>query len=189
MGNSLRRPRDWIRNYTVWRAQGGTIDLLVTAHEHGPGRRFVSQLDVGDQATVTGPLGGAHVNRDADWYLLAGDSTAAASFDALAATFPSDAPLVVIIDCVAPGDQLPLPELAGRADLDLTWVSSHGRYEQPQLVRELRNKALPAGRGSAYLAGEMGLIRSARDHLRQERGWPRSHVRLRPHWTLGRAGP
>jgi NADPH-dependent ferric siderophore reductase len=56
------------------------------------------------------------------------------------------------------------------------------------LLTAVRRLSLPAGNGTAYVAGESITCRLIQRHLIEERGWPRRSVLTQPQWTPGHPG-
>ena len=56
------------------------------------------------------------------------------------------------------------------------------------LLQAVRDLPLPAGSGTAYVAGEAQTCRLIQRHLVEERGWPRHAVKIQPQWAPGRPG-
>jgi NADPH-dependent ferric siderophore reductase len=54
------------------------------------------------------------------------------------------------------------------------------------LVAALHTVVLPAGRGHAYLAGELGVVAQMRSAL-LERGMEADQISAKPYWRAGRA--
>lgn len=185
-----RQPQDWTRNYTIRRYDPHTNSLEIVVHLHlrGPGSILAAALRPGDEVRLTRPIGGVPPVPAAEWYLLAGDESAIAAISVRLETLPPRTPVRLYLETATDGQGFTIPDRP--APVHLTSVRrDHGvTGPSPALTRAVAAARLPDVPGRALLYGETGAISSLRAHLRDERGWPRGHVHLRPHWTYGRSG-
>lgn len=134
-------------------------------------------MRVGEPVTLTRPQGRLALREAAPYHLFFGDEAASVACGAKLRAQPGGVPVHGVIGLEDPADRLPLP----RGD-ELNWVA------RGNLLTALRDLALPDGPGAAYLAGEAPTFQIARQHLVDERGWPRRAVLVKPLWALGRRG-
>lgn len=178
-------PRDVLRTYSVWSYDGEALELCVLDHTDGPGTRWSREVAPGDEVAFRPPDGRLVAAPDAPYHLFAGEDTASVAFGPMLAALPADARVYAAVEVASVRDRLPLPR-----DEDITWCY---RGEAPAassqtLVAAVRDLPLPAGPGTAYVAGEARTCQAVREHLVRERGWPRRSVIVKPFWTPGRRG-
>jgi len=186
-GSWLRNPRDLKRTYSVWDYQpDGSLDLAV--YDHGgdaPGARWARDAAPGRGVLVKGPEGHLVAAADAAYHVFAGDDTAAVAFGAMLRALPPAAPVYGALEFDRPDDALPL---ARREELALVYRDGEPAASSPRLPAALATLDLPAEPGVAYVAGEARTIQAVRQHLVDDRGWPRRAVVTHPFWTPGRRG-
>lgn len=174
------------REYTIWNClPDGTMQLRVFLHGNGgPGNRWAQCAAKGDQLAITKPEGHL-VPADADYHVLVGEDTAAVAFGAILRALPSTAQVRAIIEVDSTRDipQIPRPR-------DITWVYRDGEsaVASARVVDAMRELALPAGRGAAYIAGESRTCQLARQVLIREHSWDRGSIKTTAFWTAGRSG-
>ncbi|GAA1008581.1 hypothetical protein Aple_062600 [Acrocarpospora pleiomorpha] len=212
-----RRPRDFLRTYSVWDLDGG-LELRVLDHGDGPGARWARGLKVGDEVTFNKPEG-AFVAQKAAFHLFVGEETAAVAFGPMIRGLDPSASVYGVVEVAGPEDQL---ELGDR----IQWIfrGERSAAESDALVEAVRELSLPGddgghrgdgnsdgkGGGSggadgggegggegrnksgggavAYVAGEARTVQMVREHLVRERGWSRRAVLTKPFWTPGKIG-
>jgi NADPH-dependent ferric siderophore reductase len=182
-----KNPKDWIfgqmRTYSIWDRTPGWLDLAVLDHGDGPGAQWARQVRPGQLVAFTKPQG-TLVARPSGSHLFIGEETAAVAFGAILRALPASQHALTVIEASEPGDQLPIPG-------DVRWHYRHGRSaaSSASLLRAVRDTDLPGpGTGTAYLAGEARTIQALRNHLIQDRGWPRRAIITKPFWTPGKKG-
>ncbi|MFC6080073.1 siderophore-interacting protein [Sphaerisporangium aureirubrum] len=176
--------RDVLRTYSIWHYdRGGILDLCVLDHPGaGPGALWARGAVPGTKVLLTRPDGRLVVRRESPYHLFAGDETALAAFDAMLRAVPAGEPVYGAVTVPAADHRLPLARLA-----DLTWVYGDGGASEA-LVGAVRELSLPAGPGTAYVAGEARACQAVLRHLVRERGWPRAAVRVKAFWAPGKRG-
>lgn len=177
-----KRPRDFLRTYSVWNLADGVLDLAVLDHGHAPGTQWLSGLVAGRPVSFRRPEG-SFTARAARYHLFAGEETAAVAFGAMIRALPGDADVRGVIEVDGPADRLELSR-------DVRWTYRHGRpaAASEDLAAAVAKLDLPDEPGVAYLAGEARTIQLVRRHLVTERGWPRRNVVTKPFWTPGKRG-
>lgn len=186
-------PRDGARpihrRYTIRRFDRGArplLELNFVMHGDGPAARWARAARPGSGIEVAGPRGKITLAEDADWHLFAGDETGLPAALAMMEALPTGVPASGFFVVDGPAEEQPLGE-AGGPGRALSWVH---RGEAPEVDRDLaaviRAADLPAGRGHAYLAGELGLVAALQSCL-QERGLPPEQVSGKPYWNRARA--
>ncbi|MFJ9424763.1 siderophore-interacting protein [Streptomyces sp. NPDC101249] len=168
------------RTYSVWRYEPtGAVELCVLDYEGaGPGARWGTRAEVGEQVRLGKPEGTFTLRPDAAHHVFVGEETASVAFGAMLAALPEGARVSGCVETAGPGDRLPLRH-ADRLD----WVT-RGAGTLPDAVRALA----PAPGGIAYVAGEAKTVQKVRQTLVKELGWDRRSVLTKPFWTPGRRG-
>lgn len=180
-------PRDLKRSYSVWGYDpAGRLELAV--YDHGgesPGASWSRTVRPGDGVIVTKPDGHLVARPGASLHLFAGDDTAAVPLGAILRSLPDTARSFAVFECDEPDDEIPLPGAPAP-----TWVHRHGApaASSALLPAAVAGLDLPAEPGVAYVAGEARTVQAVRDHLVNDRGWPRRDVLTQPFWTPGKRG-
>lgn len=178
-------PEQHARNYTVrsWDEAAGTIDVDFVLHgDHGEASRWAAAATVGDRLGFGGPRKHWTAFDDgAAWSLLLADETGLPALAAIAETLPAWHRAIAIVEVTDREDHQPI---ASDARLDLHWVHRGAvpAGESDALCDAVRALALPDGRGRVWGGGESGVMRTVRDHLRNERGLPRDGMHLLGYW-------
>ncbi len=181
------------RNYTVRRfdrdAGRMTIDLVIHDHEPDPedpdggfGGRWAARAQVGERLGICGPRIHWVTDPDAAWTLMAGDETAIPAIAAAVERRPAGHPFRVVLDVHDADDEAMLDVAC--PDLEVTWLH---RGDAPcatpeRLVDALRQLELPDGPPQLWAAGESWAVRGVREHLRDERGFPRGAIQALGYW-------
>jgi NADPH-dependent ferric siderophore reductase len=160
------------------------LDLDFVLHGDGPGMRWAQAARPGDAIEVVGPRGKITLLRDADWHLFAGDATVVPGALAMMEALPSVVPAVALLQVDGSEERQSVD--ADRAP-QVTW-----HYEAPAangvagLTAALATATLPAGRGHAYLGGEVALVTALKSTL-LSRGWSADDISAKAYWNRGRA--
>ena len=160
------------------------IDLDVVLHGDGPGMRWAQAARPGDSIEVVGPRGKITLVRDAAWHLFAGDATAVPGALAMMEALPDDVPAAAFLQVDGQEERQSVDNARGA---QIAW-----RYELPAahggtgLPAALAAATLPAGRGHAYLAGEVALVTALKATL-LTRGWAAEDISSKAYWNRGRA--
>lgn len=180
------RPKEeWprVRAYTVsdWDAERRllTIDFLVHGEE-GVGGPWAAVARPGDLLQLRGPGGAYAPDPEADWHLMAGDTSVIPAISAALRRLPRGRPVHVFLQVDGPEEEL---ELRSPADLRPHWL--HGGGEEA-LAGALEALEFPPGRVHVFLHGEATAVRLARRHLVVERGVPAAALSASGYWKRSR---
>jgi len=183
------------RVYSIWLSspQHALAVLRLAMHGDGaPGCVWARTVKPGDDVVIEPPRSKITIDPAAAFHLFAGDETAAVPLLAMHAAIHRSAapecrpPVVGVFEAGDAGAEVPgVPDVP-----PLPWVHRGGAsaVASPVLLDAVRDLELPAGTGTAYLAGESMTCRLLQRHLVEERGWPRRSVRVQQHWAPGRPG-
>ena len=153
------------------------LTLVFALHEGGAASDWALRAQVGDAAVIGGPRGSIIVPDDLPWYLLVGDATALPAIARRLEELPAGTPTLVLLHTPHAQDPQALPERPG---LQLRWLPTG-----EALCDAVRTVELPAGDGFVWCAGEAACMARLRDILLNERGLPRSHVKVSAYWKPG----
>jgi NADPH-dependent ferric siderophore reductase len=177
------------RRYTIrsFDPSAPSLDLDFVLHGDGPAATWAASVQPGGHIEAIGPRGKVTVDPEADWHLFAGDDSAIPASLAMAESLPDPGRALVVLEVDGVDDEQP----AGAADghqVTVQWVHRAGAdpASGALLVSALEALALPAGRGHAYLAGELAVVSALRSTL-LARGLAAEQISAKPYWRAGRA--
>ncbi len=177
------------RRYTIRRADPASATLMVdmVVHGDGPGARWAAAAAPGDTLEAIGPRGQIVVDEAADWHLFVGDETALPGMAAMIESLPPQVPGVMIVELPARADGHD-PEVGSDQDVQVTWIERGDTEpgDAARLVAAVASVALPSGRGRAYVAGEMRVVRAIATAL-AARGLERDQIATKSYWRRGEA--
>jgi NADPH-dependent ferric siderophore reductase len=180
------------RVYSIWDRRPGSaaVTIRVALHDAGgPGCVWARAVTPGERVTVEPPRSKITLDGTARFHLFAGDETGAVpllSMRAAALRSGVAGPAYGVFEAAGPDDEMPGPD-----DVPpLPWVyrGSAPAVASRVLLRAVQDLDLPAGTGTAYVAGETETVRLIQRHLVEQRGWPRRSVLVQPQWAAGRPG-
>ena len=170
------------RRYTIRRFDVARrlLELNFVMHGDGPAARWAQVAEPGVRIEVAGPRGKITLAPDADWHLFAGDATGLPVSQAMMEAVPPGSSALAFISVDGPEEEQPAP--------GMSWLHAdqEGGEAASALGRALAAAELPAGRGHAYLAGEVGLVTELKGIL-IERGLAGEQVSAKGYWKSGRA--
>lgn len=178
-------PEQHARNFTVRSHDPSGRMLAVDFFLHGDrgeASRWASAAHPGDRIGYAGPRTHWRAADDgAAWTLLVADETGLPALTAIAERLPS---FHRIIACIEVSDADERQPIHTSAKLDVHWIHREGAApgETLALADAVRALPLPDGRGRVWGAGESGVMRVIRDHLRDEREIPRASLQLLGYW-------
>jgi NADPH-dependent ferric siderophore reductase len=189
-----RLPREqWprTRTYTVraWDAARALLSIDFVHHgDEGVAGPWAAAARPGDALQLRATAGGAYApDPEADWHLMAGDSSVIPAISASLARIPAGVPVHVFLEVDDAREQQPL-ESSG--ELHVTWLHRDQREreddaEEP-LLEAVRALAFPAGAVHGFVHGEAGSVRALRRHLLLDRGVPREALSVSGYWKRSR---
>ncbi|HEY2479708.1 MAG TPA: siderophore-interacting protein [Solirubrobacterales bacterium] len=171
------RPK--VRTYTVrdWDAGRGllTIDFVVHGDE-GIAGPWAAAAEPGDLLQLRGPGGAYTPDPEADWHLLAGDTSVIPAISASLPRIPAGRPAHVFLQVDGPEEEV---ELTSPGDLEVHWL--HGDADE-QLAEAIAALDFPPGTPQVFLHGEATSVRLARRHLVLDRAVPASALSASGYW-------
>jgi NADPH-dependent ferric siderophore reductase len=181
-GNGSFRRRYTIRSLD---RAAASLDIDVVLHGDGPAAAWAASCQPGQRIEAIGPRGKVTVQPDAEWHLFAGDDSAMPASLAMAESLPTPEEALVVLEVDGVDDHQPAHALDGRP-IGVHWVHRAGAdpASSAKLVAALNALELPAGRGHAYLAGELRVVAEMRRTLLQ-RGLTTAQISAKPYWRAG----
>ncbi|OEU90810.1 siderophore-interacting protein [Streptomyces abyssalis] len=184
----ILRPGETLRTYSVWDHSEAGGEFEIRAHLYdgdGIGLRWARDVQEGEHLAFWGPLGDFELQQDASYHLFVGEETAAAAFGSMIRALKPDAPVYGLLESETADDEVPLP-----GNHPMTRVHRRGAsaVSSSTLLKALSELDLPGEPGAAYVAGEARTGQAVRNHLVNERSWPRAQVKVKPFWTPGKRG-
>ena len=169
------------RRYTIRHFDRNRLlmDLDFVMHGDGPGMRWAEGARAGAAIDAIGPRGKITLAPDSDWHLFAGDATAVPGALAMLEALPSDVPARAFLQVDNAEERQPFDR---KDRQEVTWQYGAAAVE-PLASAEAD---LPAGRGHAYLAGEVALVLGLKNSL-LSRGWSADQISAKAYWNRGRA--
>lgn len=168
------------RAYTLrhLRAQSREVDIYIVLHEAGPFTTWARTAKVGAQVSFAGPRGGFTVNPKSQWLLLAGDLSALPAIASILEVAPASISVHVLLSVHDESDMaLVPPSMRGKC----RWTTQGDE----ELLRMVKDIALPETSGEIWGAGEAVFVRNLRRHLLLERGFDKSCVHCTGYWKQG----
>ena len=177
-------PAPIMRDYTIRRfdpaARELTLDFVV--HLHGPAGQWAATAAAGAEIGVLGPRGSQVYPASCPDYLLVADETALPATERFLEELPAEVPVRVVALGAVPR------ELGGGRAAEIRWLTPGDPESDADAVVDAV-AGLPVGAGTfTFGAGEAGVMRALRRHLRTDRGADAEHVVVRGYWRIGIAG-
>jgi NADPH-dependent ferric siderophore reductase len=175
------------RNYTPRRYDRAARELEIefVLHEAGPATQWAAQARPGQTLGIGGPRGSLVIPTGFDWHLLVGDETALPAIARRLEELPAGTHALVVLEVASRDCRIPL---ASAAATDVVWCyRDEATAGESPLLAAVRNIALPAGEGYAWVAAEAAVTREVRQHLAAERGLAKSRIRAAAYWKQGSA--
>ncbi|UYN98527.1 MAG: siderophore-interacting protein [Devosia sp.] len=178
--------RPEMRDYTprYWSQEEGWIDLDFVLHGDGPASGWASQAVPGSTLVIGGPRGSLVTPMTFDWYLLAGDETALPAIGRRIEELPAGARVLAVIEVDSASEE---QRFQTQADLTMTYVHRNGAPAGTTglVLDAVKATAFPQGTAYGYIAGEVTMAKSVREHLTAERGFLPEYVKAAGYWRLG----
>lgn len=181
------RPSQTLRTYTIVDFSRPDREVEIWAHLHendGIGVAWARTVERGDRVTYWWPQCEFHPV-PGEHHLFVGEESAAAAFVPMMTAVDSGEPVRVVLESAGPEHDVPLPE---GFDVRRVHRGSAPAASSAALQAAVAELELPATPGVAYVAGEARTCQAVRNHLVQERGWPRTSIKVKPFWTPGKYG-
>jgi NADPH-dependent ferric siderophore reductase len=175
-------PKPVFRDYTVraWLPETRELVIEFVLHGEGVGGRWAAGAKPGDVVGVLGPRGNIVFPEDYPRYVLVGDESALPAIGRFVEELPEGSTAAVVMEARSAADALPL---ASRPGVDVRWVARDAEGEDG-LARAIEVLADVDEGTFAFVAGEVGKVRRARDVL-LALGLPRERLVADGYWKRG----
>ncbi|MFT3970468.1 MAG: siderophore-interacting protein [Micropruina sp.] len=195
--SEIRPPRqveghlDWsgvsaAKDYTPrrWDPEARELDLEFVRHGTGPAATWVERVRPGDPAHIAGPKASVLLPEGVDWLLIGGDETALPAIGRLVDDLPADAKAQVFVEVADAAHQVPLPGLASRPGVRLTWLHRNGAEPGTSdvLARAIEAADWWPGQPYCWVAGEALTLKPIRAHLKYDRAVPPDCLEVVGYW-------
>ncbi|GAA1964609.1 siderophore-interacting protein [Catenulispora subtropica] len=176
-----------VRTYTVRAIDAAAQTIAIDFVHHGDegvAGPWAAAAQPGDAIGLFGP-GGAYAPRaDADWHLLAGDTSALPAISAACAALPATAVGRVFVEVEGPDDEFDFDRPEG---VRLTWVHSDGAAPGEKLAEAVRAEPWLDGQVHVFIHGEaQAVMHDLRPYVRKEHGVPAEWASISGYWRRGR---
>lgn len=178
--------RPEMRDYTprYWNTEEGWIELDFVLHGDGPASTWANSAVPGSKLVIGGPRGSMVVPFAFDWYLLVGDETALPAIGRRIEEMPEGAKVIAVLEV----DNLAEEQgFDTKADLTQRYVHRNGAAAGTTTIlsEAVADTPFPEGLAYAYVAGEVTMSHTVRDHLTSERGLNPEYIKAAGYWRYG----
>lgn len=171
--------RPIIRTFTPRNLTPDGLDLDLVIHEGGAASAWVTAVEQGAAAAISGPGRGYVVDEAAAGFMLAGDETAIPAMAQLLEFIPDEKPVVVHVEVAADFGRITLPN---HANASVVWHElARGAETGCELLDAVRNADLRED-VPIWCAGEAAAMHRIRSYLFAEQRLPRSLATVRGYW-------
>lgn len=174
------------RTYTVanYDADANELDIDFALHAHaGLATTFALNAKPGDIVGIAGPSQPKLVNKDADWFLIAGDMTAIPAIEANLRYLPDNAQGHIIIEIQDEDDKRHFEKPDG---MQLTYLLDSKPEDGGSILAETVTSLewLP-GTPDVWMAGESNSVREVRTYLAKTKLLDRRCRYTSGYWQIG----
>jgi NADPH-dependent ferric siderophore reductase len=175
------------RTYTVRAVDTAeeTIAIDFVFHgDEGVAGPWAAAAQPGDAIGLFGPGGGYAPRAEADWHLLAGDTSALPAISAACAALPATAVGRVFVEVAGPGDEV---DFARPEGVELTWLHAGDGAPGEALAAAVRAEPWRDGLVQVFIHGEaQAVMHDLRPYIRKEHGVPADWASISGYWRRGR---
>ncbi len=175
-----------VRTYTVrnFNPELLELDLDFVMHEAtGPAAWWAQHCKVGEEIDIGGPGPKKMVDKNADWYLLAGDMSALPALSVNLEALPADAIGYAIIEIISENDQ---QELSIPKGIDVQWlVNPHPDANNNVMFDAVKACKPKSGTPYFWVAGEFAQSIKIRKYLKTEYAIDRRNIYASSYWQIG----
>jgi len=171
---------DHVEPYTIRRHDEATgeVDIDLVVHGHGRAGAWASAAQRGDRVAFGDPRGLYEPPSGAIEQIFVTDATGIPALARLSEQLPAGVRAVAVVEIAEESHRMPI----GDGALAVRWIIGRGNGVGPSAITEAL-QALPiADDCYVWVAGEAGELRSARRHLRHERGLSADRYAVIGYW-------
>ncbi|WP_409416631.1 siderophore-interacting protein [Flavobacterium sp. PS2] len=178
---SLSPVRTYTTQYINYKEKELFVDFV--AHgDNGPASGWAIKAKAGDSLGIAMKESSRTILRDADKYLLIGDSTAIPVIGAMLEQLPEGVEADVILEVFGAEDEM---FLSSKANLSIKWVHNPYPEKGSNLAEIVRKRILPTGNRFVFAAAEFSIIKNLRNYFKQEQNWLSSEYSAISYWKKG----
>ena len=176
--------RPLTRTYTVGEQRSDEIDVDFALHTaEGPASGWAVNAQPGSEILIGGPGPKKLINKDADWFLLAGDMTAMPAIKVNLAHLSEDARGYVVLEVLDESDIQPLKLPPG---IEVHWiVNATTDIKRCALLDRIQRLSWHPGQPSVWAACEFHSMRALRKYFKHERKCPKDCLYVSSYWKVG----
>jgi len=174
------------RTYTVveYRTNSNELDVDFALHQDsGPATQFATNAKPGSKLGIAGPGQPKLVNRDADWFIIAGDMTAMPAIEANLKHLPSMATGYVVLEVQTDADKrnFTMPD-----NMNVHWlINPEPTAGKSELATTVMNLPWKAGTPYVWVAGESSSVQALRSYFAKTKHLDRTHRYTSGYWKIG----
>ncbi|MBB4913547.1 siderophore-interacting protein [Streptosporangium saharense] len=170
-------PEPELRTYTVRRydAAAGELDVDFVVHEGGVAGPWAVAARPGDRVGLAAPHGVYRPPADTGLRLLLADATALPAVGRIIEELPEGARATAYVEVAGPAEH---QEFETAGEVEVTWIHPGDGTGLEQVLRAHDLDATTY----VWAAGEAGVMRAIRRHLRHERGLPAERYATLGYW-------
>lgn len=176
------------RRYTMRRFDqaGAAVTVEVSLHANGPGTDWIRASSVGSTIDAIGPRGKVTLRDGYDWHFFIADETGQPGALAMMESMTPSSQALALFEVDGPSDEQQ-PVGAALPQVDITWLHRLGATapgDAAPLLDALASRALPPGRGHAYISAETKVVRALQRAL-EEKGLASDQISPKAYWRRG----
>lgn len=175
-----------LRSFTIRSIdhQSHTLSIDCALHSNiGTARAWLSEAQINDEIYITHPGPVALTEPSADWFLLAGDSTALAAIAVNLEKLPAQAEGYAVLEVASTEDKI---ELNAPQGIKIHWLINPKPHEQPsELATTVKQLDWLGGTPSIWVACEFDTMKEMRSYFRLKSSIDKSQYYLSSYWKSG----
>jgi NADPH-dependent ferric siderophore reductase len=190
------------RTYTIRKFDLSSLELTLDFVVHdvnnaalkgehsGPAISWAQNVEIGEQITIDGPGPTKLIDRDADWFFLAGDMTALPAISANIEQLPANAKGHVVLEILTEADKYPIN---APKDINIHWViNAQPSQKNSILIDAVKKIKWLDGAPHIWVASEFDAMRGLRRYFKEtfaEKNLSinRGQIYASSYWKMGEA--
>lgn len=178
-----RDEKPLIRTYTISGQRYNEIDVDFALHAaEGPASIWARNAKPGHQILVGGPGPKKLINKQADWFLLAGDMTALPAITVNISQLPDDACGYVILEVATEAD---MQSIKVPKNIKIHWViAATVEPDTSALLEIIRGLPWLSGQPAVWVACEFHSMRLLREYFKMKHELLKTHLYISSYWKI-----
>ena len=180
--------RPFVRTYTHRGFNAAKNEMyidFVIQKKNGPASIWALNCKKKDVIGIAMKTGKEELYQKADWYLLAGDTTAIPVLSNILASLPAHVKGKCVIEVHSKDDE---QVLKTKADIQFYWLHNPDSEKSSTLTQEVKKIAFPDFPNASrycFVAGEFSMVKEIRNYLCKEMNWKREELNAYSYWKSG----